>query len=101
MVEPVKTRHPSGKSNNPVSRQRYDLFKSAILDVLRRGEVTYTELVDAVTKHLAGKFDGNISWHVMVVKLDLEARGTIQRTGSKPERYRRSQRAQNRGSIDE
>jgi Family of unknown function (DUF6958) len=87
-VEMVRTKHPLGKSNKPVSKQSYELFKAAIVTVLQDRELTHTELVDRVTRHLSGKFDGNISWHTMTVKLDLEARRVIERTSSRPQRYR-------------
>jgi len=41
-----------------------------------------------LTKSLKGKFSGNVGWHVMVVKLDLEARKLIERTSSSPQKYR-------------
>jgi hypothetical protein len=41
---------------------------------------------------MKGKFSGNVGWHVMVVKLDLEARRLIERTSSRPQKYRLKQR---------
>jgi hypothetical protein len=86
--EMVGTAHPLGKQNKPVRKREYDLFKATILDVLRERELTHTELVEAVTRRLDGAYDGNISWHVMTVKLDLEAKHAITRTGGRPQRYR-------------
>jgi hypothetical protein len=37
---------------------------------------------------LKGKFSDNISWYAETVKLDLEARKKIERTSSKPQKYR-------------
>jgi hypothetical protein len=42
-----------------------------------------------LNKILDGKFSGNISWYAETVKLDLEARRIIERTSSKPQKYRR------------
>jgi len=84
----VLTKHPSGKANKPVAQRDYDMFKAAILAALRRKELTHTELLDDLTRSLKGKFTGNVGWHVMVVKLDLEARKLIQRTSSRPQKYR-------------
>ena len=84
----VQTEHPLGKSNKPVSKQNHELFKAALIAALQDRELTHSELVDEVTRHLRGKFDGNISWHTMTVKLDLEAHRIIERTSSKPQRYR-------------
>jgi len=39
-------------------------------------------------ENLRGKFSGSISWYAETVKLDLEARKVIERTGSKPQKYR-------------
>jgi hypothetical protein len=86
--ETVLTRHPTGKNNFPVDRDSYDLFRDAILSALQTRELTHMELVDEVTRSVSEKFSRNISWHVMTVKLDLEARKIIERTTSKPERYR-------------
>ncbi len=86
--EKILTKHPLGKSGRSISRQSYDTLKSAILSALRRGELTHTELIDQVNKSLKGKFAGNTSWYAETVKLDLEARRVIERTSSKPQRYR-------------
>lgn len=84
----IQTRHPLGKANFPVSKERYELFKGAIVAALQEEELTHTELVQRVTERLEGSFDGNVSWHVMTVKLDLEAAGLVSRTTSRPQRYR-------------
>jgi hypothetical protein len=84
----VLTKHPLGKANKPVLKHDYDTFKAAILSALRRRELTHTELLNELTKSLKGRFSGNIGWHVMVVKLDLEARKLIERTSSSPQKYR-------------
>lgn len=86
--ELVQTKHPLGKSNKPVAQRDYDAIKAAILTALRRKELTHTELLGELTKSLMGKFSGNVGWHVMVVKLDLEARKLIERTSSRPQKYR-------------
>ena len=86
--EMVQTKHPLGKRNKPVSKQDYELFKAAIVAVLQDRAPTHTELIAQVTRDLKGKFDGNVSWHTMTVKLDLEAQRIIERTLSKPQRYR-------------
>ncbi len=83
----VRTSHPLGKQNKPVRKRDYDLFTATILAVLRERELTHTELVEAVTERLDGSYDGNISWHVMTVKLDLEAKHVIARTDGRPQRY--------------
>jgi hypothetical protein len=84
----INTLHPLGKKNKSVPKQNYELFKKTIVNTLRKKQMTHTELVDQLTKTLKSKFPGNISWYTMVVKLDLEARGIIERTNSKPQKYR-------------
>ena len=86
--EMVSTKHPLGKRNKPVARRDYETFKTAILSALRREELTHTELLNELTKSLNRTFSGNVGWHLMVVKLDLEARKLIERTSSSPQRYR-------------
>jgi hypothetical protein len=46
------------------------------------------ELFSRLNKSLKGKFAGNISWYGETVKLDLEAKKIIERTASKPQKYR-------------
>ena len=82
------TKHPQGKSGRNISRESYDTLKTAILAALRKKELTHTEMFEQLNKTLKGKFEGNISWYGETVKLDLEARKIIERTDSKPQRYR-------------
>lgn len=86
--EKILTKHPLGKSGKNVSRQTYELFKRAILSAVQDKELTHTELMSLLNKNLKGKFSGNISWYGETIKLDLETRKLIQRTGSNPQKYR-------------
>jgi hypothetical protein len=86
--EKILTKHPRGKSGKNVSKQKYDTLKGAILSALKNKELTHTELFDHLNKSLKGQFSGNISWYGETVKLDLEARKIIERTVSKPQKYR-------------
>ena len=86
--EKILTKHPLGKSGKNLSMQTYDLFKHAIQSLLRDRELTHNELMGRLKKNLKGKFSGNISWYGETVKLDLEARKIIERTNSKPQKYR-------------
>ena len=87
-TEKVATKHPSGKVNKAVAKRDYETFKAAILAALRRKELTHTELLTELTSSLKSKFTGNVGWHLMVVKLDLEARKLIERPSSSPQKYR-------------
>jgi hypothetical protein len=44
--------------------------------------------MEALYQRVKYEFDGGVQWYGETVKLDLEARGMIERTGVKPERYR-------------
>jgi hypothetical protein len=44
--------------------------------------------MEALYNRIKDNFEGGIQWYGEVVKLDLEARNIIERTGSKPEKYR-------------
>ena len=84
----ILTKHPLGKSGKNIDRKKYDTLKKAILSALRRNELTHTDLFNRLNESLKGKFSGNISWYGETVKLDLEAKKIIERTASKPQRYR-------------
>ena len=86
--EKILTKHPLGKSGKNIDRPKYETLKKAILSALQNKELTHTELFDRLNKSLKGKFSGNISWYAETVKLDLEARKIVQRTSSKPPKYR-------------
>ncbi len=88
IAKKILTKHPSGKSGRNIDRQKYDNVKAAILSALKNRELTHTELFNELNQRLKSKFAGNISWYGETVKLDLEARKTIERTSSKPQKYR-------------
>ncbi len=82
MTEKIMTLHPDpNKSGVNIDRAKYDMMKAAILDLLADQEdATFTGLMSEVQAHLKDTFDGSISWYYVTVKLDLEARGVIERT---------------------
>jgi Family of unknown function (DUF6958) len=86
--EKILTRHPLGKTGRSIDRHKYEQVKQAILAALQNKELSHTELFDKLNKRLKSKFSGNVSWYGETVKLDLEARKVIQRTSSKPQKYR-------------
>ena len=87
-AEKILTKHPLGKSGRNIDRNKYDTLKKAILSAIRKRELTHTELFSHLHNSLNGKFSGNISWYGETVKLDLEAKKIIERTVSKPQKYR-------------
>jgi hypothetical protein len=91
MRDRIMTRHPElGKSGVNVDRQKYYVIREVILESMRaHDEITFKDLVRDVRRKLEGTFDGSISWYVTTVKLDLEARGIIERIpNSRPQRLR-------------
>ena len=87
-TDKILTKHPLGKTGRNVDKEKYDTLKEAILSALRGKELTHTELFEQLKRKLKGKFEGNIGWYGETVKLDLEARKVIERTDSKPQKYR-------------
>jgi hypothetical protein len=88
IAQKILTKHPSGKSGRNIDRKKYDNVKGAIVSALKDKELTHTELFNQLNKSLRSRFSGNISWYGETVKLDLEARKIIERTASKPQKYR-------------
>jgi hypothetical protein len=91
--EQILTKHPQGKRGVNISRLKYEKVKKEMLSLLRKAEPTHTELFKLLNDKLQNRFDGNISWYGETVKLDLEARGILKRTTSKPVRYQLADKA--------
>jgi hypothetical protein len=87
--ERILTKHPQeGKSGVNISRQKYNAIRECIVEALHAaGELAFKDLTQEFRHRLAGRSDGSISWYVTIVKLDLEARGIIERIpGKSPQR---------------
>jgi hypothetical protein len=84
------TGHPGGKTGVNISRSKYDAVRQAIIESLNEhGELTFSQLGDDVQRRIEDDFEGSVSWYYTTVKLDLEARGEIERVGSgSPQRIR-------------
>ena len=80
MRERIRTLHPEKKQGVNISREKYDVIRSAILCVMKRQkEITFMKLSRAVEKEVNGNFEGSVTWYVTAVKLDMEARGELKR----------------------
>ena len=80
MNERITTLHPQGKQGVNISHEKYNQLKDYILDMVScHGSVSYKELDAMARKDLKNTFDGSISWYLVTVKLDLEARGILER----------------------
>ena len=80
MSEKVQCLHPQGKQGVRIARSKYDPIRNAIMRALRdEGPCTFTDLVARVENRLENDFPGSVSWYTISVKLDLEARGEVER----------------------
>ena len=79
--EKILTLHPEeDKQGVNISRSKYDMIRQAILNAIRsQGTISFKGLVSLVEYNLRNRFEGSIPWYVTTVKLDMEARGEIER----------------------
>ncbi len=89
--EKIQTLHPvAGKTNKNISLKKYEVIKENILAILRGHEFIHTELMEKLYANVKDTFEGGVQWYGETVKLDLEARKIIERSNTKPEKYRLS-----------
>ena len=92
-----QTIHPeAGKQGTRIDAAKYEAMKAALLAVVPAagGGIPFQDLADAVQPHLPAELFANasVSWYVVTVKLDLEARGLIERVhGARTQCLRRVQ----------
>jgi hypothetical protein len=85
----IQTLHPqAGKINKKISLEKYHFIREHLLKILAKKELTHTELMEKLYEKVKDKFEGGVQWYGETVKLDLEARQEIERTGTRPEKYR-------------
>lgn len=78
--EKILTLHPQGKKGSNILKRRYDVISTYILQELQQVDaMTFEELGDKAVIDLSNNFDGKVRWYIVTVKLDLEARGSIER----------------------
>lgn len=87
--ETIQTLHPiEGKTNKKIYLEKYTFIKNHLLSILNERELTHTELMEKLFASVKDNFEGGVQWYGETVKLDLEARQIIERTKTKPEKYR-------------
>lgn len=87
--EQIQTLHPeAGKKNKRISQEKYTIIRKQILNILANKELTHTELMEKLYNNVKDTFDGGVQWYGETVKLDLEARRILERTSTKPVKYR-------------
>ncbi|MEM8889954.1 MAG: hypothetical protein AAGD28_18400 [Bacteroidota bacterium] len=81
MEEKILTLHPEGKNGVNISREKYEHVKALLLELIEdAGKITFKELTRIGRGVLEKEgFDGSPMWYMTTVKLDLEARGLIER----------------------
>ncbi|WP_152286168.1 DUF6958 family protein [Flavicella marina] len=78
--EKITTLHPKNKNGVRISKLKYEVIKEFILTTLQQqDEIQYKDLNTLANESLKNSFDGSISWYIVTVKLDLEARNIIER----------------------
>jgi len=88
----IQTLHPiTGKTNKKIALDKYQIIRDQLILILQSTEPTHTELMELLYQRVKDSFVGGVQWYGETVKLDLEARGIIERFDSKPERYRLKQ----------
>ncbi len=90
-ADKILTLHPDpNKRGVNIDPSKYRLMRETIESVLAAaGELSFVELLLAVETQLLPVFEGSVGWYFTTVKLDLEARGVIERVpGAKPQRLR-------------
>ncbi len=78
--EKILTLHPQGKKGVNILRKKYDTIRDFIVTTIEKHrDISFEDLGDLAEKELSATFDGKVLWYVVTVKLDLEARGIIER----------------------
>jgi len=90
VTEKILTLHPAGKQGVNIDKGKYDTVREAIEETLKaQPGITFSELTEDVGRRIGDVFEGSVSWYVVSVKLDLEARGVLERVdGRSPQRLR-------------
>ena len=91
MSDKIMTLHPDpDKTGVNIDKAKYEAVKEAILAVVaEETETPFKTLADKVAEKLGDSFTGSFGWYTTTVKLDLEARGTIERIpGKSPQMIR-------------
>lgn len=85
----IQTLHPlAGKINKQIALKKYNVIKEQLLVILAKKELTHTDLMEELYNRVKDFFEGGVQWYGEVVKLDLEARKIIERTNTKPVKYK-------------
>lgn len=86
----ILTLHPEkGKSGKNILKSKYDTTRECIEEIFaEHPEISHKDLTRLSKERLSGKLEGNASWYMETVLLDLMARGIIERVSDKPVRLK-------------
>lgn len=92
--ERILTQHPAGKRGVRIERTKYDAMRRALLKTIprRAAGVAFADLKDLVRPHLNAAVFGpktSVTWYLVAVKQDLEARGLIEQVPAKRTQFLR------------
>lgn len=74
----IKTLRPDGRKGIVIGEMLYYEFSTFILSTLdNEHDYTLCSLLECAHQHFAYYLEGEVSWLIMHVKLDLQARGLI------------------------
>lgn len=81
----IQLQHPQGKKAIAMDESKYKAIESAIVYSLKsKKELAHKDLLKEVSHYFETKkikFDGALDWHTEWVKLDMEARKVLKRSG--------------------
>jgi len=88
--EKILTLHPEkGEKGKNILRSKYDITKDCLNGIIADfPEISHKDLTHLSKERLSGKLEGNASWYMETVLLDLMARGVIEKISDKPVRLR-------------
>jgi hypothetical protein len=80
MSDKVQLLRIERQSTNYISKEHYDCIAECILSAIderENGVIALSDLIEHTHQKLSLKFHGDIPWHLIQVKQDLQARGII------------------------
>ena len=87
MEQRIELKHPAGKKAISIDKVKYDAIKKVLLNYLKTNPgSSHKEILQAIEEDFKTKkinFEGSVEWHMEWVKLDLEARKEIIRSGDR------------------
>ena len=80
LSEKILTKHPDPhKKGINIDKIKFEIMSRTIIDILQEcREMKFKELMSTVDAKLKGKFEGSTGSYYTTVKLDLEARSTLE-----------------------